>query len=92
MLIAYLRERYPNYLKEPPQIEDLQTFYKVSLKNVFFSIAFLKESKIKFDEDADFKAHAYQCVVKLQNFEPDIVNAWKMICDVSRKGLFNSLV
>ena len=36
MLIAYLRERYPNYLKEPPQIEDLQTFYKVSLKNAFF--------------------------------------------------------
>jgi hypothetical protein len=25
-------------------------------------------------------------VVKLQAFDPDITHAWKMICDVSRKG------
>lgn len=75
MLIAYLRECFPNYLKEPPQIEDLQTFYK--------------ESKIKFDEDPNFKVQAYQCVVKLQNFEKDIVDAWQLICDISRKDFAN---
>ncbi|KAF7635673.1 hypothetical protein Mgra_00004915 [Meloidogyne graminicola] len=71
MLIAYLRERFPNYLVEKPKIEDLQTFYK--------------ESKLKFDEDADFKARAYQCVVKLQNGEKEFIDAWKMICNISRK-------
>ena len=39
-----------------------------------------------FDTDAGFKARAYECVVKLQNGDPDIVKAWKQICDVSRKG------
>lgn len=86
MLIAFLRERYPNYLEEAPQIEDLQTFYKVFIL-VVINIILLKESKVKFDEDNEFKTHAYQCVVKLQNFEPDIMNAWKMICDISRKGI-----
>ncbi|KAF7635650.1 hypothetical protein Mgra_00004893 [Meloidogyne graminicola] len=71
MLIAYLRERFPNYLVEKPKIEDLQTFYK--------------ESKFKFDEDADFKARAYQGVVKLQNGEKEFIDAWKMICNISRK-------
>lgn len=75
MLIAYLRERFPNYLKEAPHIEDLQSFYK--------------ESKIKFDEDPDFKIQAYQCVVKLQNLEKDIVDAWQMICEISRKNFAN---
>ncbi len=26
-------------------------------------------------------------MVKLQAFDPDIIHAWKLICDVSRKGL-----
>uniref|UniRef100_A0A914HD92 arginine--tRNA ligase n=1 Tax=Globodera rostochiensis TaxID=31243 RepID=A0A914HD92_GLORO len=71
MLIAHLKKCFPNYLNETPPIQDLQQFYK--------------ESKVKFDEDPQFKAEAYRCVVQLQNFEPDIVKAWKMICDVSRK-------
>ena len=29
MLIAYLKERYPNFLNETPPLEDLQRFYKV---------------------------------------------------------------
>ncbi|CAK5008889.1 unnamed protein product [Meloidogyne enterolobii] len=75
MLIAYLRERFPNYLTEKPKIEDLQTFYK--------------ESKTKFDEDGDFKSRAYQCVVKLQNGEKEFIDAWNMICDISRKEFEN---
>uniref|UniRef100_A0A1I8B2K8 arginine--tRNA ligase n=1 Tax=Meloidogyne hapla TaxID=6305 RepID=A0A1I8B2K8_MELHA len=75
MLIAYLRECFPNYLVEKPKIEDLQTFYK--------------ESKLKFDEDAEFKSRAYQCVVKLQNGEQEFIDAWNMICDISRKEFEN---
>ncbi|KAL3085143.1 hypothetical protein niasHS_010212 [Heterodera schachtii] len=71
MLIAHLKKCFPNYLNETPPIQDLQEFYK--------------QSKVKFDNDPQFKSEAYQCVVALQNFEPDTVRAWKMICDVSRK-------
>ncbi|VDO56702.1 unnamed protein product [Onchocerca flexuosa] len=71
MLIAHLQDRFPNFLNEVPPISDLQAFYK--------------ESKKRFDEDEAFKARAYQCVIKLQSFDPDFVKAWQMICDVSRK-------
>lgn len=78
MLIAHLQDKFPNFSNETPPIEDLQAFYK--------------ESKKRFDEDADFKARAYQCVVKLQNGEPEFIKAWKLICAVSTrcKLLFNS--
>ncbi|XP_039304484.1 probable arginine--tRNA ligase, cytoplasmic isoform X3 [Solenopsis invicta] len=71
MLIAHLQDMFPNYLTVAPPIQDLQSFYK--------------ESKTRFDEDEEFKKRAYECVVKLQAFEPNITKAWKMICDVSRQ-------
>ncbi|XP_012534883.2 arginine--tRNA ligase, cytoplasmic [Monomorium pharaonis] len=71
MLIAHLQDKFPNYVTVAPSIKDLQSFYK--------------ESKIRFDEDEEFKKRAYECVVKLQAFEPDITKAWQMICDVSRQ-------
>ncbi|XP_076244884.1 arginine--tRNA ligase-like protein isoform X2 [Calliopsis andreniformis] len=73
MLIAYLQEKFPNYLTQSPPITDLQSFYK--------------ESKTRFDEDEEFKKRAYYCVVKLQSFDPDIIKAWQLICDVSGKEL-----
>ncbi|XP_063233357.1 arginine--tRNA ligase, cytoplasmic [Bacillus rossius redtenbacheri] len=71
MLIAHLQDMFPNYLKESPPIKDLQEFYR--------------ESKRRFDSDEEFKKRAYDCVVKLQSFEPDHIKAWQMICDESRK-------
>ncbi|KAK9710834.1 tRNA synthetases class I (R) [Popillia japonica] len=71
MLIAHLQDQFPNYLTQSPPIADLQAFYK--------------ESKARFDSDAEFKKRAYACVVKLQAFEPDYYKAWQLICDVSRK-------
>lgn len=54
---------------------------------------FYKESKTRFDNNKEFKKRAYECVVKLQAFEPDITKAWKLICDVSRQGnLANSCI
>ena len=47
--------------------------------------SFYKESKVRFDEDAEFKARAYSCVGKLQGGQDkDITKAWTQICDVSR--------
>lgn len=71
MLIAHLVDKFPNYINEPPPIGDLQTFYK--------------ESKKRFDEDEQFKKRAYECVVKLQSYDPDIIKGWHLICDVSRQ-------
>ncbi|XP_073476813.1 arginine--tRNA ligase, cytoplasmic [Aquarana catesbeiana] len=71
MLIAHLQDKFPNYLSVSPPIGDLQSFYK--------------ESKKRFDEDEEFKKRAYFCVVQLQSKQPDIMRAWNLICDVSRK-------
>ena len=51
MLITYLREEYPNFLNEQPNVEDLTKFYKAS--------------KLRFDEDPVFKKVAQETVPKL---------------------------
>ncbi|KHJ94608.1 arginine--tRNA ligase [Oesophagostomum dentatum] len=43
------------------------------------------ESKKRFDEDSEFKKRAYDCVVRLQSYDEEIVNAWTMICNISKK-------
>uniref|UniRef100_A0A8D0QCX4 Arginine--tRNA ligase, cytoplasmic n=1 Tax=Sus scrofa TaxID=9823 RepID=A0A8D0QCX4_PIG len=74
MLIAHLQDKFPDYLRVSPPIGDLQAFYK--------------ESKKRFDTEEEFKKRAYQCVVLLQSKNPDILKAWKLICDVSRQEGF----
>ncbi|CAF3689512.1 unnamed protein product [Rotaria sp. Silwood1] len=71
MLIAHLQDIYPEYKTKSPSISNLLSFYK--------------ESKKHFDSDPEFKQRAYECVVKLQAFDPNIIHAWKLICDVSRQ-------
>lgn len=71
MLIAHLEDRFPNYASEVPPLKDLQTFYK--------------ESKKRFDEDEAFKKRAYSMVVRLQAKEPVIIQAWNLICDISKR-------
>lgn len=71
MLIAHLQDKYPDFKTHSPPISDLQAFYK--------------ESKKHFDEDEEFKKHAYSCVVHLQSRHPDYISAWKRICEVSRQ-------
>lgn len=46
----------------------------------------MQASKKRFDGDEGFKKRAYEHVVLLQNNDPDIIKAWQLICDVSRKG------
>lgn len=71
MLIAHLKDKFPNYLTVSPPIGDLQAFYK--------------ESKVRFDTDEEFKKRAYADVVRLQSYEKDVVTAWNHICTESRR-------
>ena len=50
-------------------------------------VPLLQESKVRFDEDEEFKKRAYSDVVKLQGGDPDVRKGWNLICDVSRKGV-----
>ena len=70
MLIAHLKDEFPNFKTESPPISDLMAFYK--------------QSKARFDADEDFKKRAYASVVKLQAHDEDHLKAWNLICDVSR--------
>ncbi|KAJ1607543.1 hypothetical protein OIY81_2903 [Cryptosporidium canis] len=70
MLIEYLKEEYPNFVENLPEISDLQEFYK--------------NSKKRFDSDPQFKLRSQQNVVKLQGGDEDALVAWKKICEVSR--------
>lgn len=71
MLLAHLEDRFPQFATETPPIGDLQSFYK--------------ESKLRFDSDAEFKKRSYACVVKLQSHDPVYIKGWQAICDVSRQ-------
>lgn len=70
MLIAHLQDKFPSYRTEKPPLNDLQTFYK--------------DSKVRFDNDEEFKKRAYKCVVELQGGNPEYRQAWDIICSVSR--------
>lgn len=71
MLLAHLMEKYPDCLTSPPPIADLQSFYR--------------EAKKRFDEEEEFKIRAYAAVVRLQSKDTQMIDAWKLICDISRK-------
>ena len=71
MLIAHLKDKFPDFAAgSSPEISDLMAFYK--------------ESKLRFDEDTEFKKRAYASVVKLQSHDPEYMIGWKLICEVSR--------
>ena len=73
MLIAYLREVYPEALTTADALDlgDLVTFYR--------------QAKQRFDADETFKETARQEVVKLQAGAEDTRRAWKLLCDQSRR-------
>ncbi|MGM0457360.1 MAG: arginine--tRNA ligase [Cyanobacteriota bacterium] len=73
MLIAYLRDVYPDALTQSDALEigDLVSFYK--------------KAKIRFDEDPQFQENARHNVVKLQSGDAETRQAWKLLCDQSRR-------
>ena len=74
MLIAYLKEAYPEALSatENLNLGELSTFYR--------------QAKQRFDADADFKEASRQAVVDLQAGEPDTIKAWKIVCELSSRS------
>lgn len=77
MLLALLFERFgEDYVKFTNEISNLQTFYK--------------DAKKRFDEDEEFKKRSYETVVMLQAKDKKAIEAWKHICDISRRE-FNQI-
>lgn len=73
MLIAYLREVYP---------EALTTANALDLGDL---VEFYRKAKKRFDEDEAFKETARQEVVRLQSGDDASRHAWKLLCDQSRR-------
>lgn len=74
MLIAYMKLNAPSVLDgtEKTDLPKLMALYK--------------QSKKLFDEDSAFKKAAQLEVVALQGGEPAALSAWKIICDISKRG------
>ncbi|OQY07377.1 MAG: arginine--tRNA ligase [Planctomycetales bacterium 4572_13] len=73
MLIALLKEQYPDILENPGSVEiaDLEGFYQ--------------EAKAKSDNNEAFTQTARDEVVKLHNHDKDTITIWQHIVDESRK-------
>ena len=74
MLIAYMMESAPDVLlgKTKTDLTSLMGWYRAAKK--------------RFDEDLEFKKKAQLQVVELQAGHEAAMHAWKLICDVSKKG------
>lgn len=74
MLIAYLHEAQPAFLAGDAEatLSDLVQWYRAS--------------KVRFDEDPDFKKRAQAQVVTLQAHEEPTYSAWKRICAISEQA------
>ena len=70
MLIQYLKEEYPDFHGDIPNITDLTEFYK--------------NAKARFDESPEFKKVSQLNVVKLQSGDEECRKIWQVLCDVSR--------
>jgi len=73
MLIAYLREAYPQALTTADALDlgDLVALYR--------------QAKQHFDADESFKKNAQKEVVQLQAGAEDTQRAWKLLCEQSRR-------
>ena len=73
MLITQLKDLYSSDLKEIDRIKisDLVEFYKASKK--------------RFDNDTEFQKRSREEVVKLQSGDEKSIEAWKLLCNQSRK-------
>jgi arginyl-tRNA synthetase len=74
MLITFMKEEAPDVLKGEKESDTSQL------------MSWYRQSKVRFDQDPDFKKRAQQQVVLLQGGDPAALKAWKIICDISRKS------
>lgn len=74
MLIAYLKENYPEII-----VGDVET-------DLSHLVGWYRAAKQLFDEDSDFKVRAQRSVVDLQSGDPQAIKAWEIICEISRRA------
>ncbi len=74
MLIAYMQEKVPAVFKGKKQTDLIEL------------MGWYRESKKRFDEDAEFKKRAQLQVVKLQSGDPETHAGWQVICEISRRS------
>lgn len=74
MLIAYIKLYAPGVLtgEQPTDLTHLVQWYRAA--------------KQIFDTDLDFKKSAHQEVVALQRGNPEALQAWRIICEISQKA------
>ena len=74
MLITHMKDRHPDVLqgKQSTTLDSLMTWYR--------------EAKVRFDQEPEFKKRSQLQVVALQGGDADALKAWKLICEISRKG------
>ncbi len=72
MLITYMQEEHPEVLHGETVVElsELMKWYRAS--------------KVRFDNDTDFKKKAQLRVVALQGGDLETIEAWRKICAISR--------
>lgn len=73
MLIQFISEKRPEGLNaaSDEDVSDLQVLYRAA--------------KQRFDEDEEFKTRSREAVKELQSGKEEYVQAWKRICDASRR-------
>lgn len=74
MLIAYLKEQQITLRPDNPEL------------NLTQLVHWYRQSKRRFDEDPEFKRNAQQEVVSIQRGDPDSLQLWRLICDISRRA------
>lgn len=67
MLIAKLKEDFPNFLVDTPELGDLEKFYVQA------------KEKFKDETNLEFKKKSHENTVLLQSGDPETVKAWKFI-------------
>ena len=73
MLIAHLKDRCPEALREGSQVDlgDIVEFYR--------------EAKRRFDAGEEFKARSRGEVVRLQSGDAEALRGWRVLCEQSRR-------
>jgi len=71
MLIQHMAERPGGMGNGEEDISALQDLYKAS--------------KLRFDAEEDFKTRARAAVTKLQGGDKEMLAAWKLLCEISRR-------
>jgi len=90
-LIAHITETRPDFKTSSLPVEELQALYKVLINyeeiKMCFNFFLKQEAQQRFKTDDAFKEIARGYVVKLQTGDPEVITAWKKICEVSRRGI-----